>query len=230
MDPSMLPVGASITMARPLAVSEPSPSVERSTWSVSATTRLVGTDTDDSDGWSASVDTTGFAAGTYRYFARATDNESNPSNVVSQTVDVIEPVAEWIVDNGDAGYSEGGSWKPLSVGYQGDSRYAYSEAGDSTATWTISGLASGTYAVYATWNPYGTSPDNAPYAIADGGAPLETVRVNQQQTPDDDEADGRWWELLGQYAVVSGTLTVTLSNDCNGTYVISDAVRVVHVA
>ena len=192
-----------------------------------ATDAAVGTDTDGSDGWSASVDTTGFSAGTYRYFAQALDNESNPSNVVTATVDVTAPVAEWIVDNGDAGYNEENSWKGYSRGYQGSSRYWYSGTGESTAQWAFGGLASGTYAVYVTWTGGSTRPDNAPYTVADGGAPLATVPVNQQLSPDDDQSDNWWWESVGEYAVISGTLTVTLSNQCNGTYVISDAVRVV---
>src|SRR5262249_42483179 len=70
---------------------------------------------------------------------------------------------------------------------------------------------------------------NAPYTVLDGGTPLATVAINQQQAPNDFSDAGAFWEDLGAtYSVTGGALTVRLSNLANG-YVIADAIRIEHV-
>lgn len=56
---------------------------------------LVGTDTSSETGWLLNTSSTGLTAGTYRYFARATDGDGVVSNVITATVnvqDLLPPV------------------------------------------------------------------------------------------------------------------------------------------
>jgi hypothetical protein len=55
---------------------------------------MVGSDTSSTGGWSASIGTVGMAAGSYTYYAQATDNVGALSNVVSNSVTLkVQPVA-----------------------------------------------------------------------------------------------------------------------------------------
>ena len=54
---------------------------------------LIGTDTSGADGWTATASTAGLAAGTYNYYARATDNLGATSNVAS-TANTVQSVGQ----------------------------------------------------------------------------------------------------------------------------------------
>ncbi len=133
-----------------------------------------------------------------------------------------------IVDNGQAGYSETGSWNSYAAGYDGSLRYTAS-SGSSTATaaatWQVTGLTAGTYTVQATWNGYGNHATNAPYSIYDGNTLLTTVTVDQTQTPSGPTFGGVAFQTLVTVTVDSGTLSVVLTNEANA-YVIADAIRI----
>ncbi|HEV3082956.1 MAG TPA: glycoside hydrolase family 44 protein [Gemmataceae bacterium] len=152
-------------------------------------------------------------------------NDTNDVAVTSQAVQVLGPI---IVDNGDAGYSETGTWNTETVlSYGGTERYATSSGtGQNTATWQASGLTSGLYQVQATWHPYSNEATNAPYAIYDGTTLLQTVAVNQTQTASGPSFGGVPFQTLATVNVTSGTLKVVLSNTGNGSYVVADAVRI----
>ncbi len=55
-----------------------------------AVDELLGTDTDGSDGFAATVSTTGFALGSHTYFAIATDNDGLTSDAASATGTVVD--------------------------------------------------------------------------------------------------------------------------------------------
>ncbi|MFP6611134.1 MAG: choice-of-anchor D domain-containing protein, partial [Pirellulales bacterium] len=95
-----------------------------------------------------------------------------------------------IIDNGDPGYSEQGSWDgPDGDGYQGDDRFS----GTGTATWTFENVPAGNYRVSATWSEepagqagadlYGT--DRAQFRVAGAAAasPVAPAVHNQQLPP-----------------------------------------------
>jgi hypothetical protein len=137
--------------------------------------------------------------------------------------DGVTPV-ETVIDDGDgdAVYTEIGSWKSKANEGAYDSDYSYATAGDGTktATWTFTVLAGGNYDVFATWVAHPTKhASNAPYTV--NGSP---TTVDQRYAP---VGDGGWQQLGTTYSVdASGTLTVQLSNNADG-YVIADAIRVV---
>ncbi|MCA9110530.1 MAG: hypothetical protein KDA52_11305, partial [Planctomycetaceae bacterium] len=100
--------------------------------------------------------------------------------------------------------------------------------GSRIATWTFTDLTPGLYRVSATWTAFTNRATDAPYTIFDGAAPLATVDINQQLTPDDFTSFGTSWEDLATVMITSNTLTVQLTDDAND-FVIADAVRIERV-
>jgi len=155
----------------------------------------------------------------------------------SPTSAVPKPVAEWIVDDGDSGYSEmGQGWKTgtkLKGGYQGD--YRYNEAGALSVRWTIDALPSNSYEVFLTWLPHVNRAFHVPVTVLDGPTVLRTVIVDQREAPEDEQARGCGWRSLGVYRISNGTLAVELdavhsqadATKVDGASVSVDAVRVV---
>ena len=139
--------------------------------------------------------------------------------------------AEWVVDDGDSGYLETGTdwWSgSLTGAYQYDYRWHAAGSGANTATWTLEGLQSGSYEVYVTWRAHSNRATDASYSIWDGGQSEGAFEVNQQDSPNDEQGLGSWWEHLGSFGIENGLLTVSLSDD-GDSIVIADAVRIVMV-
>src|SRR5205823_9829897 len=112
-------------------------------------------------------------------------------------------------DNGQAGYSETGTWNDWSTGtaYGGDYHYAQSGGtGNNTATWQISGLASGSYSIQVAWAAFANQATNAPYSIYDGSTLLTTVLIDQTQTPAGTVFGGVPFQTIGTISISSGTL------------------------
>ncbi|MCA9024175.1 MAG: FG-GAP repeat protein [Planctomycetaceae bacterium] len=135
-----------------------------------------------------------------------------------------------IIDNGDPGFTSTPGWTlPLATnGYDGDQLNASKGDGSRIATWTFTDLTPGLYRVSATWTAFTNRATDAPYTIFDGAAPLATVDINQQLTPDDRISFGASWEDLATVMITSNTLTVQLTDEANG-FVIADAVRIERV-
>ena len=150
------------------------------------------------------------------------------------------------VDNGDAGYSEVGSWQNVgsSNGYkfEGDSRVKNKGNGSAKATWTLTGLDPNMqYEVMTAWSVWGSSyASNAQYSV--NGVAISQL-INQRVAPDDylsftdnfingttqsDRASHRWERVGTVYFTpnANGTITVSLSDKANGK-VVADVVRVV---
>jgi uncharacterized protein (DUF1800 family) len=122
----------------------------------------------------------------------------------------------------------GGTWQVVpGVGFQGGVTSAPAGSGTSTATWTFSNLVPGQYRVMATWPADPSQADNAPYIVQDGSTVVGTVQVNQQVAPAGLSDAATTWQDLGSigFPITSGTLTVTLSDNADGT-VVADAIRV----
>lgn len=137
-------------------------------------------------------------------------------------------------DDGDPGFASTGSWstktfgnKPKTLsGYLGDARIAAAGDGSSTATWTFAGLEVGAeYKLAVNWLPASGYATNAPFTVLDGTTDLGTVQINQTVAPNDFQVADQNWEGLGVVTTDSGTLSVRLSNQANGT-VIADGVRI----
>ncbi|MCD4824819.1 MAG: PEP-CTERM sorting domain-containing protein [Phycisphaerae bacterium] len=128
---------------------------------------------------------------------------------------VITP--EYLIDNGDAGYSTTGTW----TGYTSTNYFntdnesaAYNDAPTATATWAFTGVTNGTYDVYAIWRAHTNRTPDAVYTITDG---LGAVSVNQTLAPaqdveiTDNQPADLWFEKLGTVTITDGTVDVVLS-------------------
>lgn len=124
-----------------------------------------------------------------------------------------------VVDNGQTGYLETGTWVASGLtGYNG-STTRYSTTNGSTAQWTPNLPATRAYQVYAWYPYYGSTSTAASYTINYNGGSATVVKNQTQQ------ADG--WALLGTYNFAAGTggsVTLTVSG---GTTHRADAVMFV---
>jgi N-acetylmuramoyl-L-alanine amidase len=132
---------------------------------------------------------------------------------------------EVIVDNGDAGYSESGTWLDTSSGgYGGDGRYAAGTAAeDALAVFTPAIPTSGLYPLYVYFNAGSNRSDSVLVTVKHAGGRAD-VRVNQQR-------DGYTWRYVGTFWWSAGSsqqvLVSNLSETRNlGRVVIADAVRI----
>jgi hypothetical protein len=151
---------------------------------------------------------------------------TNDTNNVAGAACPVAVTSVVVVANGAPGYTETGTWTDAAGGYGGTSRESSLSSGPSTATWDMTGVAPGTYAVQATWTAAGDQATSAPYFIFDGDRFLETVRANQQEVPWGTRVGGATFQTLTVVTVTSGRLRVVLSNDVDGG-VIANAVRAV---
>jgi hypothetical protein len=160
------------------------------------------------------------------------DGNENPYDFkVSGTV-IVAPT-EMIIDDASSntgGFTKVGTWTGVSgSGYSSDYRTNAAGTGDDKAEWLFTGLAAGTYEVYATWVGSSGRATNAPYSIfdsADGIGLLGTYAANQSIAPPANlVADGRNWAKLGTFTIADHDLLVRLIDIANGT-VVADGVRV----
>jgi O-glycosyl hydrolase len=105
--------------------------------------------------------------------------------------------AEVVLDNGQTGYSETGTWVASSLTGYNNSSTRYSTTDGSSAKWTPSLPASGNYQVYAWYPYYATNTTAATYTITHNGGTTSLLKNQTQQ------AGG--WTLLGTYNFVAGT-------------------------
>ncbi|MEQ9066132.1 MAG: Calx-beta domain-containing protein, partial [Gimesia chilikensis] len=141
-----------------------------------------------------------------------------------------------IIDNGDAGFSQTGSWIYNSGNpafYQGD--YAYvagvGGTGANSSTWAFSSLPAGTYRISGSWVPEPNGgATNMPLTISGVEGGDVSLSVNQQVLQHDVYDDGFYWQDLGYYTVDSnGQITITISDDQANGYVLAEAYRVERV-
>ncbi|MCA9245959.1 MAG: choice-of-anchor D domain-containing protein [Planctomycetales bacterium] len=144
---------------------------------------------------------------------------------------VVADTTPLIVDNLDDDFSQTGF---LQFDNQGFASSVHFTAGDSTgdtATWTFSGLPSGTYRVSTTWHAQSNRATDAMYMVSGiTGGPFAVPPINQETSPQATAGSfldqGVYWvDLGGPHASTGGDLTVTLSDMANE-FVIADAVRI----
>jgi subtilisin family serine protease len=137
---------------------------------------------------------------------------------------VPPPPSAIIIDDGQTGYFEQGTWYDFDgVGFNNKERYT-DPGSPNKASWQVTGVPSGTFNVWATWM-WGNT--NATYQIFDGAALRATVVVNQSNEPTGPSFGGRPFQPLGTNIVTnSGTVRVELlAAPPSGGWVLADAVR-----
>ena len=73
------------------------------------------------------------------------------------------PVGNFIIDDGDPGYSQTPGWTNLTntLAYQLDYDYHAAGTGTASATWKFTGLTAGSYQVFTKWIPFSNRATNA---------------------------------------------------------------------
>jgi hypothetical protein len=147
----------------------------------------------------------------------------------------LSPAA--VIDNGQPGYSETGTWTTKVAGFNGDNRVAitHPSAGTTaTATWDVTGVDSTQYDVYITYSGKAGYSTAAPFTVYDGGSSLGTKSINEAILVTQAHAGftegsygGVGWLQLGVYTISSGELKVVLGNHANGGFVDADGVLII---
>ena len=142
------------------------------------------------------------------------------------------------IDNGQAGYSESGTWYGVVGGLDGTNRVArtvHSGKATARATWDFTGLSSSnTYDVYVTFGSKSIESTAAPFTVYDGTTSLGTQLLNEsipvtmaQAGRAQGSYGGVGWLELGSYSITGTELKVVLSNLASGSYVDADGVLLV---
>ena|GEM_PF-3142526 len=139
-----------------------------------------------------------------------------------------------IIDNGDTGFSQVGSWiTNTNYSYYQDD-YSYTDGGGTglnTSSWAFTNLYAGTYHISGTWDPSNHQPTNLPVTVSGVVGGDVSLTVNQRRLEHDLFDDGVHWQSLGTVEVTSnGTITITISDDQTDGYVLAEAFRVEKVS
>jgi len=142
-----------------------------------------------------------------------------------------------VIDNGQPGYSETGSWSTVVGGFNGTNRVAktvHAGGPQSTATWNFSGISAGTYDVYVTYAGKSGYSSAAPFTVYDSSTSLGTQDINQSILVTQSQGGrtqgsygGVGWLELGAFTISSTDLKVVLSNLATGNFVDADGVLLV---
>ena len=141
-----------------------------------------------------------------------------------------------VIDNGQPGYSETGSWSTVVGGFNGTNRVAktvHAGGPPSTATWNFSSISPATYDVYVTFAGKSGYSKAVPYTVYNGSTELGTVDVNQSilvtqsQGLTQGSYGGVGWLELGAFTMSSTDIQVVLSNLATGNFVDADGVLLV---
>ncbi|GGA44727.1 hypothetical protein GCM10007416_17260 [Kroppenstedtia guangzhouensis] len=130
-----------------------------------------------------------------------------------------------IVDNGDSGMSKTGTWKSSTsqkTYYGSDYIYSHKGTGANTFTWNLNAPETGTYKLYARWQPHTDRATDAPFTVHHQNG--QTVKKMDQRTTTHRDK----WVALGTFNLAQGTGKVVLSDQANG-IVVADAILIERV-
>ncbi len=125
-----------------------------------------------------------------------------------------------ILDNGQAGTSFNGTWKPSGAANSYGSQSVFSGANGASYTYKINLATPGAYQVYARWTEWGNRRTRVPYDIIHKTG-TNTINVNQQQ-------NGGTWQRLGGTWTFGNQATIRIRSLGNGT-TSADAIKLVYV-
>ena len=147
----------------------------------------------------------------------------------------LTPVA--VIDNGQPGYSETGSWSTVLGGFNGTNRIARTSRSSpptATAEWSFTGLAPASYQVFVTFAGKPNYAKTAPFTVLDGGTTLGLVNLNESILVTQSQGGlaqgsfgGVGWLELGVFTSSDGNLEVLLDNLTNQNFIDADGVLLV---
>jgi len=160
------------------------------------------------------VDTTATFSADGVYVLRLTADDGDETAYDEVTI-TVEAETTFVIDNGDAGYTEygGGFWWHGTGGYLND-QAGNADGIDAYAEFEFTDLTPGAYYVRTTYVNSGNRNQYVPYIVYDGttaGTELGTVYVDQKySTPSGYSYDGANWDELGVFTITGTTLTVVI--------------------
>ena len=104
----------------------------------------------------------------------------NALNFGDHASPALSPVA--VIDNGQPGYSETGTFSTVLGGFNGTNRVArtlQASGQPATASWYFQGLTPGSYSIYVTYAGKSTYSKAAPFGLYNGATKLATVNINE---------------------------------------------------
>jgi hypothetical protein len=154
---------------------------------------------------------------TFNYRVSSQDPSGNAAT--SDNLTFLTGAQPLVLTPKDAGYSEtGGNWiNNDSLGYR--SHGSNFPAG--AATWNFGALPAGRYKIYASWTPYINRATKAPYTVSDGSGVVGSVQMNQRLQPDDLSYGGQSYEMIGEFEIRGGAVSVTLRDGESNTVVLA---------
>ncbi|MDF1845091.1 MAG: hypothetical protein P1U77_27060, partial [Rubripirellula sp.] len=143
-------------------------------------------------------------------------------DLTNNSVASIDPLTgEWIINNGDVGYSETGSaWTSASrlTAFESDYRIVASSNGEAAATYSFTDLpkidAFGEtieYQIAVTWPAHASRTSNAQWEVV--GAVTDVYQRNQQAPPAGETLGNASWEVLGSMSPdENGAISINLTD------------------
>ena len=106
-----------------------------------------------------------------------------------------------IIDDGDANYSQTGSWTTVTTGgFQGDYRTVAENINDSNAVYTFSGLTPGAfYQLAGTWPAGGPGFSNTQFIVHTGNAADRAFNLSQVAASTGFSDAGAIWQIAGHF-------------------------------
>jgi hypothetical protein len=149
---------------------------------------------------------------------------------------LIQPLVKFspspiIIDDGDTGYNETGSWNSASLpAYNNDVRWTTGDGSGDTAVWTPNITTPGKYKVYVSWTCHQDfQTSNAKYTVYYNGG-NQTFSVDQRKLVNGTNCTTNYfsgWYLLGTFNFTNGASGYVKLNDTtsDGKNVVADAVK-----
>jgi hypothetical protein len=166
-------------------------------------------------------------SGTLRVVIDDSGNGQVAADAVAVLSGIVPPPVQ-ILDYWTTGYSETGTgWQTATgYGYGSGQRAHDAGSGADSATYQVSGLATGNYIVAATWVPGSAEASNEVYHIYDGTTLVANVTVDYTVSPSGTTINGSVFQTLATVTITSGTLKVVIDDSGNG-QVAADAIAVI---
>ncbi len=162
----------------------------------------------------------------YQISLTATESGGATATAMESVAAQVATPAFILNDEGPSFVGTGAGWTSVQVGYNGEPVQSnVSAPGAASASWQVSGVTTGSYLVQATWNGSASNTPDAVYQIYNGSTLLQSVPVNQQQSPSGPLFGGVAFQTLATVPLTSGTIRVVLVNQHSGD-VEADAVRI----
>jgi hypothetical protein len=152
----------------------------------------------------------------YQVSLTVTDSSHDTATDVEGLIATVPTPAMILGDYGPGFAENGKGWSSLQAGYAAQSQSNIAPPGDASASWQVSGVTPDSYLVQATWTASPLNTNDAVYEIFNGATLLQSVSVNQQQSPSGPVLGGMAFQTLASVSLTSGSIHVVLVSQSGG--------------